>query len=220
MHADIPVEDQTHEMFWRRLLRWVVDGAPDRLEVAVDHERVERGDAVQVTARLRDERFIGVNGATLRAAIAGPDGKTTELPLAFAVDRDGEYRATFTAAQDGLYDIAVTAKMGTGTISASRREIVPVPNFRARAFVRVAPDDREYFDAAMRPAFLRRVAEDTGGRFYTPATASTLPEDITYLGRGVTVVQEKDLWDMPAVLVLLLGLAGGEWLLRRRWGLA
>ena len=80
--------------------------------------------------------------------------------------------------------------------------------------------DREYFDAAMRPAFLRRVAEDTGGRFYTPATAATLPEDITYLGRGVTVVQEKDLWDMPAVLMLLVGLAGGEWLLRRRWGLA
>jgi hypothetical protein len=34
------------------------------------------------------------------------------------------------------------------------------------------------------------------------------------------VVQEKDLWDMPAVLMLLVGLAGGEWLLRRRWGLA
>ena len=86
--------------------------------------------------------------------------------------------------------------------------------------MRAAPDDGEYFDAAMRPAFLRRIAEDTGGRFYTPATVSTLPEDITYLGRGVTVVQEKDLWDMPVVLVLLVGLVGGEWLLRRRWGLA
>jgi len=220
MHNDIPVEDQTHETFWRRLLRWVVDGVPERLEVTVDHERVERGDPVLVTARLRDDRFIGVNDATVRANVTGPDGQVTEMPLAFAVDRDGEYTATFTAAQDGLYDVAVDAKIGTGTISASRREIVPVPNFRARAFVRAAPDDREYFDAAMRPAFLRRVAEDTGGRFYTPATASTLPEDITYLGRGVTVVQEKDLWDMPAVLMLLVGLAGGEWLLRRRWGLA
>lgn len=219
MHAEVPVEDQTHETFWRRLLRWLVDGAPDRLEVAVDHERVERGDLVQVTARLRDERFIGVNGATLRATVAGPDGKTTELPLAFAVDRDGEYRATFTAAQDGLYEVAVEEK-GPGPFSGRTAEKGPGPFSQARAFVRVAPDDREYFDAAMRPAFLRRVAEDTGGRFYTPATSSTLPEDITYLGRGVTVVQEKDLWDMPAVLVLLLSLAGGEWLLRRRWGLA
>ena len=94
-----------------------------------------------------------------------------------------------------------------------------MPGFRARAFVRAAPDDREYFDAAMRPAFLRRVAEDTGGRFYTPATSSTLPEDITYLGRGVTAVQQRDLWDMPAMFVLLIGLLGGEWFLRRGRGL-
>ncbi len=72
----------------------------------------------------------------------------------------------------------------------------------------------------MRPTFLARIAEDTGGRFYTPSTVSTLPEDITYLGRGVTVVQEKDLWDMPVVLLLLVALVGGEWALRRRWGLA
>jgi uncharacterized membrane protein len=223
MHNDIPVEDQTHETFWRRLLRWVVDGVPERVEVTVDHERVERGDPVLVTARLRDDRFIGVNDATVRAKVTGPDGRVTEMPLAFAVDRDGEYTATFTAGQDGLYDIAVdaaTRAKGSDSLAAQRLAKESDPLAHARAFVRAAPDDREYFDAAMRPAFLRRVAEDTGGRFYTPATASTLPEDITYLGRGVTVVQEKDLWDMPAVLVLLIGLAGGEWLLRRRWGLA
>ena len=208
MHADIPLEDQTHETFWRRLLRWLVDGAPERLIVSVDHERVERGDTVAVTAVLRDDRFIGVNDATVSVRVTGPDGRMTEMPLTFAVDRDGEYRASFTTAQDGLYDIAVEAARGKDAPQ------------RARAFVRAAPDDREYFDAAMRPTFLARVAEDTGGRFYTPSTVSTLPEDITYLGRGVTVVQEKDLWDMPVVLLLLVALVGGEWALRRRWGLA
>jgi uncharacterized membrane protein len=208
MHADIPLEDQTHETFWRRLLRWLVDGVPERLTVSVDHERVERGDTVAVTAALRDDRFIGVNDAAVTARVTGPDGRTTEMPLTFAVDRDGEYRASFTTAQGGLYDIAVEAARGKDAPQ------------RARAFVRAAPDDREYFDAAMRPTFLARIAEDTGGRFYTPATVSTLPEDITYLGRGVTVVQEKDLWDMPVVLLLLVALVGGEWALRRRWGLA
>jgi len=209
MHADMPVEDLTHETFWRRLLRWVVDGVPERLEVSVDHERVERGDPVQVTARLRDERYIGTNGATLTARITGPGGTTADLPLAFVVDRDGEYRASFTPQQDGFYDVSVK---NAGTPADAAQTV--------HAFVRAAPDDREYFDAAMRSSYLRRLAEDTGGRFYTAATSSTLPEDITYLGRGVTVVQEKDLWDMPAVLVLLVGLVGGEWLLRRRWGLA
>jgi hypothetical protein len=208
MHADIPLEDQTHETYWRRLLRWLVDGVPERLTVAVDHERVERGDHVAVTATVRDDRFIGVNDAAVLARVTAPDGSTTAVPLTFAVDRDGEYRASFTAAADGLYDVAVEATRGKDAPQ------------RARAFVRAAPDDREYFDAAMRPSLLARVAEDTGGRFYTPATVSTLPEDITYLGRGVTVVQEKDLWDMPVVLLMVVGLVGGEWALRRRWGLA
>ncbi len=207
------------------MLRWLVDGVPERLAVAVDHERVERGDVVQVTATVRDDRFIGVNNAALSATVTGPGGQATELPLAFVADRDGEYRGTFSATEDGFYEVAVQAggappATRSGTASAGDSKPGPGAGLSARAFVRAAPDDREYFDAAMRPAFLRRVAEDTGGRFYTPATADSLPEDITYLGRGITVTQEKDLWDMPAVLVLLVGLAGGEWLLRRRWGLA
>jgi hypothetical protein len=231
MSADIPVEDQTHETFWRRLLRWLVEGVPDRLDVAMDHDRVERGETVQVTARVRDARFIGINDATLHATATGPGGRSVDVPLAFVVDRDGEYRGTFTAPDDGIYEINVAASRPESAArpekesGANRATAVAATSrgdstLRARAFVRAAPDNREYFDAGMRAPLLRRLAEDTGGRFYTPATLSTLPEDITYLGRGLTVVQEKDLWDMPVILVLLLGLSGTEWLLRRRWGLA
>ena len=39
-------------------------------------------------------------------------------------------------------------------------------------------------------------------------------------GAGVTVVEERDLWDMPALLVLLVGLVLGEWGYRRLRGLA
>ena len=38
-----------------------------------------------------------------------------------------------------------------------------------------------------------------------------LPEAISYSGRGVTVVEERDLWDMPIILMLLLGLIAAEW---------
>jgi len=32
------------------------------------------------------------------------------------------------------------------------------------------------------------------------------------------VRETRDLWDMPIVFLLLLSLRGGEWLLRRKWG--
>jgi uncharacterized membrane protein len=207
MHATLPAEDMTHETLWRRLLRWLVDGVPDRVAAAVDRDRVEAGDTITVTASVRDGGFLGLNDADVTASVTGPKGGRRDVPMGFAVDRDGEYRATFVAEEDGLYEVGVTATRAGTPVGSDT------------AYVRAAPDDGEYFDAAMRATLLKRIAEDTGGRFYTASTAASLADDLTYLGRGVTVVQEKDLWDMPIVLVLLVGLVGGEWFLRRKVGL-
>ncbi|MGE5199447.1 MAG: FixH family protein, partial [Rhodospirillaceae bacterium] len=207
MHASVPLEDVTHETLCRRLLRWLVDGVPDRVAAAVNRDRVEAGDTVTVTANVRDGGFLGLNDATVTASVTGPTGDRRDVPMSFVVDRDGEYRATFAADRDGLYQVDVTATRAGEAVGTDT------------AFVRAAPDDGEYFDAAMRATLLKRLAEDTGGRFYTASTADSLADDITYLGRGVTVVQERDLWDMPIVLALLVGLVGGEWFLRRRVGL-
>jgi hypothetical protein len=91
---------------------------------------------------------------------------------------------------------------------------------RATTALRVGPSDAEYFDAAMRAPLLRRLAEDTGGRFFTAADTSLLADAISYSGRGVTMVEERDLWDMPVVLAAILALMAAEWLTRRKWGLA
>ena len=67
----------------------------------------------------------------------------------------------------------------------------------------------------MRGVTLRRIAEETGGLFYTPATVSSLPEDISLTGAGLTLTEQRDLWDMPIFLVVLLSLIGAEWWYRR-----
>jgi hypothetical protein len=72
----------------------------------------------------------------------------------------------------------------------------------------------------MHAARLRRMAEETGGRFYTADNLAGLVEDIRYKGRGVTTIEERDLWHMPIVLVGLLALMCGEWAYRRAVGLA
>ncbi|MBW3536073.1 MAG: hypothetical protein KY453_12810 [Gemmatimonadetes bacterium] len=43
MHADVPLEDESHETFWRQLLRWLVDGVPEPVEGRLARERVEPG---------------------------------------------------------------------------------------------------------------------------------------------------------------------------------
>ena len=128
--------------------------------------------------------------------------------MEWTVTKDGDYRASFVPDESGIYNISVTAERDQKTLGTQAMN------------VRVSAGDAEYFDAAMRAPLLKRIAEDTGGRFFTPANAATLPEAISYSGRGVTVVEERELWDMPALFIMLIGLVAAEWGYRRMRGLA
>ena len=79
--------------------------------------------------------------------------------------------------------------------------------------------------AEQRPAVLRRIANETGGRYYTLDDVAKLADDAMFTESGVTVREAKDLWDMPIVFLpivfLLLALMlGAEWGYRRWRGLA
>ncbi len=209
MHALMAVEDPTHHNFWQRLSRWLVDGVPDRVMISATPDRVQKGEPVSLTADVLNRAYRGINDGQITATITAPSGKVESVPMEWAVEHDGEYRARFTPAEDGLHRVAVSGS------SRSGEEVG-----RGTTHVRVAPSDAEYFDAAMQEPLLRRLADETAGRFFYASNTSNLVDAITYSGRGVTVVEERELWDMPIVLLLLLGLMGGEWLYRRSRGLA
>jgi uncharacterized membrane protein len=212
MDAKVAVEDTTHATYWRRLVRWVVDGVPDLVNVSTNQDRVEPGEAVKITAEVSDAAFVEVNDSRVIATVTSPSGKKSEIPMEWTISRDGEYKASFVPDEPGVYDVKVDAARTTGNVSKT----LGTDNVHVRA----SAGDAEYFDAAMRGSLLRRIAEDTGGRFFTSANAASLPEAVTYTGRGVTVVEERDLWDMPIVLMALLALLGAEWGFRRVRGLA
>ena len=208
MDVKMAVNDTTYAMFWRRLVRWLVDGVPDQVNVTTTADRVEPGETVKLSAEVLDSAYAEVNDSRVVAQVTSPSGKTTELPAEWTVTKDGEYRASFTPDEPGIYDVRVTAAREQKNLGTSSMH------------VRVSAGDAEYFDAAMRAPLLKRIAEETGGRFFTPADVSALPEAISYSGRGVTVVEERELWDMPALFLVLVGLVFAEWGFRRARGLA
>jgi uncharacterized membrane protein len=209
MDASISVEDQTHENFWRQMLRWLVDGVPSVVDVHTSTDRVDPGEPVTVDATVVDPQFVELNDATVSAHISRPDGTSETVPLQWTGERDGHYRGTFVSTKAGAYEVAVDAtRAGGQTVGSST------------AYVRAVPSEVEYFDPTMHPQPLKRIAEDTGGRFYTADTAQSLAEDVRVAGRGVTAVEERELWNMPIVLITLLGLVCAEWGYRRVVGLA
>jgi len=207
MHSDVPLEDQSHEAFWKQMLRWLVDGVPDPVVAGADEEEVEPGEAVQLAASVRDSTFLDVNDADVVATITSPSGIEERVPLEWTVEEDGAYAATFRPSEFGDYEVR---------IDASREDALLGSDV---TYLHAAPSDREFFGAARRTQLLQRIAEDTGGQFYTPDNVSSLPDDITISGGGVTLVEELDLWDMPALFLLMLLFMGAEWGYRRIRGL-
>jgi hypothetical protein len=207
MHAEIAVEDMTHEYLWRQLLRALVDGVPDVVEPHLT-DRVEPGEAITLRADIVDKGFVELNDATVLAHVTRPDGSVVDVPMQWNGERSGEYVATVPAVGQGSYEARIEASRGGEVIGSTM------------AHVRAAPGDAEYFDATMHAATLRRIAEETGGRFYPAAAMQGLAEDLRYTGRGVTTVEERELWHLPIVLILLVGLMCAEWAYRRRVGLS
>lgn len=207
MHASVPLENQSHEVFWQQLLRWLVDGVPEPVTASLDRELVEPGSPVAVTARIVDSTYIEVNDASVIARVTTPTGAIEEVPLEWTVERDGEYRGELRPAEEGDYEVEIVAERDSVALGAG------LLHFRSGA------GDAEYFGAGRRSLLLERIAEETGGRAYTPATLSTLPEDIAVTGAGVTLVEQRDLWDMPALFLAMLLLMSAEWGFRRVRGL-
>lgn len=207
MHAEISVEDMTHEYLWRQLLRALVDGVPDVVEPQLT-DRVEPGEAIPLKADIVDKGFVELNDASVVAHVTRPDGSVVDVPMQWSGERSGEYVATVPTMGQGSYEARIEATRGGQTIGTTM------------AHVRAAPGDAEYFDATMHATTLRRIAEETGGRFYTSDTIAGLAEDLRYTGRGVTTVEERDLWHLPIILLLLMGLLCAEWGYRRAVGLS
>ena len=207
MHAEVPLEDQRHEIFWRQMLRWLVSDVPDPVTVTASSDRPAAGQPVRLVADLRDRAYLPLNDAGVVAHLSAPDGSTRELPMRWTARRDGEYEASFTPGAVGFHRVRVEAtrageNVGSGSLALS-----------------AADDDGEYYGAQMRAPLLRRVAEETGGRFYTLDQLDRVPEEVRYSGQGVTMVEQRDLWDMPVLFLLIVGLAAGEWGYRRARGM-
>jgi uncharacterized membrane protein len=198
--------DTTHATFWQQLLRYLVSDSPGR--VAGSTPRAVLSDETKVTLRaeVRDKAFEPVPNAVVEAHITGPDGAATSIEMTPLPLEQGVYTTEWDAEKPGSYVAEIVA--GRGKDELGRSVVV----FRREDGV------AESFRTAQNRELLEKLAEQTGGRYYTAANAARLPEEISYSEAGITTRETKDLWDMPVVFLLALLLRGSEWVLRRRWG--
>jgi len=208
MHASMPLEDQTHEHLWQQLLRWLVSQVPGPVRAFAERDRVAPGDAIALRAEVGDDRYLRVNDARVIATVEDPEGRASEHTMEWSVARDGEYIARIPTEIQGIHRIRVEAFRGETPLGADE------------TFVAVEALGDEFFGAEQRTALLRRVAEETGGRYYDRESLGGLVEDLGYSQGGASIREVRPLWDMPALYILVVLLLSVEWSLRKLRGLA
>jgi uncharacterized membrane protein len=200
--------DNFHELFWKQMLRWMVSDVTNPVSVAAERQSCSMEDAAVIRAEARDASFIPLNNAQIKAQVKTPSGQISSLQFAWDVDKDGAYSAVFKPQEEGIHEITAEAFQGSRSLGT------------AKTYIRIAESTEEFHNAAMNSSLLKRLSARTEGRYYSPADLDTLPEDISYVEKGPVRLEEKDLWDMPFLFLLMTGLISAEWILRKRKGLA
>ena len=160
--------------------------------------------------QVRDRQFQPAANAHVSAHIAGPDGRECNgRPERHPQDTPGLYQADWTAEKPGPYLAEVTADSASNAAEQLGSDVLTFQREDGVA---------ENFHTGQNRRLLEQLASETGGRYWNPSDLKNLPRDISYSEAGISVRSTKELWDMPIVFLLLLGLPITEWLLRRKWG--
>jgi uncharacterized membrane protein len=204
--------DRSHAMFWEQLLRWLVTDTPGRVMASTPRTVLDDDTKVPLRAEVRDKTFKPLSNVRVEARISGPEGIATVVELNPAPLEEGIYTAEYTAEKPGSYVAEVVVQQPQGAKPDADDMGRDVLTFRREDGV------AENFRVAQNRELLEKLAEQTGGRYYTAADMGKLPEQISFSEAGITTRETKDIWDMPIVFLLALSLRSMEWLLRRKWG--
>ena len=208
----LPAADESHEILWRQILRWLSVSAPERITIEFDREFYNVGDEVNVRAIVLNNKYEADNDATLWMQTSNPLEEFIDAPMEWDIEEDGVYRASFIAEEEGVYSLLVDVASAAGETSDSSAE-------KTAAFV-VTPSLREYTNAELDSGLMARIAEVSGGSYFNLAVAGELANIIEFTPNAYSREVQIDLWDRPWLLALLVLLLCVDWVSRRTKGLS
>jgi uncharacterized membrane protein len=202
----LPHEDERHHTFWRQLLRAMSADSPGPVTISSDRSLYADDPRMQLRAEVRTKEYDPANNAIVTATVTADDGSASTVEMHPSTEEQGIYLAEVTATKVGAYRIEAQAFLGEDSLGT------------AALHVRREDGVAEDFHPVQNRELLSRLAEQTGGQYWTVDNLSGLPEQIRFSEAGITAREILDLWDMPFLFMLLLALKGCEWMLRRQWG--
>lgn len=202
----LPSDDERHDTFWRQLLRSLVAGTGGTVRLSSARSSYADESRIDFRVEVRDRDYTLANNAQVTATVTPENGPVATLDLRPSATEPGIYAGEVDAERPGVYRIETVARLGEERLGADSLH------------VRREDGVAEYFHPERNGELLARLASQTGGRYWDLDELDGLAGEIRFSEAGITSREVLDLWDMPAVFLLLLLLRGAEWMLRKRWG--
>jgi hypothetical protein len=202
-----PEDVDCYDRFVANAARWLTArGELSRVAATTDKDVYSAGEPVRFSAQVYSEDYRLSRDATVTVEASRGEGA---VPVGSVVlDPDGDrYRGELPAPGPGRYVYSAEGVIRGESVGSARGE------FTIEEF------SLEDSEVRRRSALLTRLAEETGGGYYTPGTVDEIPGEVDLTWTRRTVAREFEIWNSPWLLVGFVGLVSLEWTLRRRKGL-
>ncbi len=204
-----------YQVFWNSAIRWLIqDPELKLLRVDPEVDLVNPGETLRATVRLQKPDYTPAPGekvsvTLLRRSLEAVDEGRQESENVWQheleTDAAGAVEVEYRIDKPGVYEVVAKATTDAGDL-------------RDRDLVLSTPDVHEYRDIIPRDELLSQIAEATQAVARTDLSSIRdfrRKEPRTVQVNRRTVIH---LWDSAILFLIVIGLLGAEWTLRRRWG--
>jgi uncharacterized membrane protein len=202
-----PADDTSYETIWRQMARWITAGAQGPVVISPLSPPVA-GVTDRISVTVRDAEFQPVANAEVAVELTAPNGEKRQMPAALSSPQDGRYAVAARFDQAGVYKIDTIATRAGVRIGAASRPVL------------VGGVDLEMTQPRLNEAVLRRLAAASNGRYLRADQIGQLPSLLRESRAEAGTPEMRDLWHNGWSFLAIAGLLAGEWVARRRVGLA
>jgi len=201
-----PAEGEDYfRRFWGNAVRHVAPDPrinPHRPQILRYKSDAAVGQSITLGTRLVDDTFKPVRGAEVVVQVTSPSGQLTHV-----YPRDGRR-------SPGLYEYDVALdEPGTWEVATTYRGETAVERIVA------GESAEELEDPRARPAAMAEFAAATGGRTFRPEQAGAFLDELDLTPRTYTQSKAVAVWNLPVMMVLLLGIVCADCFMRKRRGM-
>jgi hypothetical protein len=199
--------DKYHWRVWSQCIQFMtlsrLMGEHKRIRLETDRSVYPVDGQCRVYAHVLDKEYEPISQPAFEVYVSNLAGGQAKQLISLRPDstQPGLYEGYFTPSEVGRYRLEA---------NENDKQISSTTEFQ------VSDIQQELLDTGMRSDHLQRIADLTGGSKLGVRELNKLTDLINGDPVTITLRSERPLWDNMLVVLLLVGLLGAEWILRRK----